>query len=148
MDINVIDTAILAPAAVLVLWSLVVLMWMTITRFQAFSQAGLDLASAEPGSRYADVESDMPAKINWKSHNYTHLMEQPTIFYAVVAVLALAGAGSGINLAAAWAYTGIRIAHSLWQCTVNAIPVRVTLFAVSTLCLWVLAVNAVRATLL
>jgi hypothetical protein len=139
---------ILAPAAVLVLWSLVVLLWMTATRFPAFAKAGLKIGEAEPGSRYADVEPIMPAKVNWKSHNYTHLMEQPTIFYAVVAILALAGEGSGINVGFAWGYVAIRIVHSIWQGTVNIIAVRVTLFTVSTLFLWVLAINAVRATLL
>ena len=139
--------SILGPAAVLVLWSLVVLLWMTATRFPAFAKAGLKMNEAEPGSRYVDVESMLPAKVNWKSHNYTHLMEQPTIFYAVVAVLALAGAGTGINVTFAWAYVGIRVIHSIWQATINIIPVRVALFTLSTLCLWVLAINAVRVTL-
>jgi hypothetical protein len=139
---------ILAPPAVLVLWSLVVLLWMSATRFPAFAREGLKVSKAEPGSRYVDVESMMPAKVNWKSHNYTHLMEQPTIFYAAVVILALAGDGSGINVGMAWAYVGIRIVHSIWQATVNIISVRVTLFTLSTLCLWVLAINAVRATLL
>jgi hypothetical protein len=138
---------ILAPAAVLVLWSLVMLLWVTATRFPAFTRAGITVGTAEPGSRYADVESMMPAKVNWKSHNYTHLMEQPTIFYAVVAVLALAGEGAGINATMAWAYVGLRVVHSVWQSTVNIISVRITLFTLSTLCLWVLAINAVRATL-
>ena len=138
---------ILAPAAVLVLWSLVVLLWVTMTRFPAFSKAGLKLSKAAPGSRYVDVEPLMPSKVNWKSRNYTHLMEQPTLFYAVVAVLALVGEGSGINFAFAWAYVVIRIAHSIWQATINIISVRVALFTLSTLCLWVLAINAVRATL-
>jgi hypothetical protein len=35
-----------------------------------------------------------------------------------------------------------------WQVTLNIISVRVTLFTLSTLCLWVLPINAVRATLL
>ena len=139
---------ILAPAAVLVLWSLVVLLWMTATRFPAFSKAGLKMGEAEPGSRYIDVEPIMPSKVNWKSHNYTHLMEQPTIFYAAVAILALAGEGNGINVTFAWAYVAIRIVHSIWQGTVNVIAVRITLFTVSTLFLWALAINAVRATLL
>ena len=138
---------ILAPAAVLVLWSLVVLLWVTVTRFPAFARAGITIGEAEPGSRYVDVESMMPKKVNWKSHNYTHLMEQPTIFYAAVAVLALAGEGSGINASLAWAYVGIRVVHSIWQSTVNIISVRVTLFTLSTLCLWGLAINSVRATL-
>ena len=139
---------ILAPAAVLVVWSLVVLLWMSATRFPAFARAGIKMGEAAPGSRYVDVESIMPAKVNWKSHNYTHLMEQPTIFYAAVAILALAGEGSGVNATFAWAYVGIRVVHSLWQGIVNTIPVRITLFTLSTLCLWVLAINAVRATLL
>ena len=139
---------ILAPAAVLVLWSLVMLLWMSTTRFIAFAKVGLKVSEAEPGSRYVDVEPTMPTKVNWKSHNYTHLMEQPTIFYAAVAILALAGEGSGINVSFAWAYVGIRVVHSIWQATVNNIPVRITLFTVSSLCLWVLAINAVRATLL
>jgi hypothetical protein len=138
---------ILAPAAVLVLWSLIVLLWVTATRFPAFAKAGLKMSEAEPGSRYVDVEPMMPAKVNWKSHNYTHLMEQPTLFYAVVAVLALAGEGSGINASLAWAYVGIRVVHSIWQSTINIISVRVVLFTVSTLVLWGLAINAVRATL-
>ena len=138
---------ILAPPAVLVLWSLVMLSWMTATRFPAFAKLGLKVSEAEPGSRYVDVESMIPAKVNWKSHNYTHLMEQPTIFYAAVVILALAGEGSGINLTIAWAYVAIRMVHSIWQATVNIISVRIVLFTVSTLCLWVLAINAVRATL-
>ena len=141
------EIPILAPPAVLVLWSLVMLLWMSATRFPAFARAGLKVGEAEPGSRYVDVEAMMPAKVNWKSHNYTHLMEQPTIFYAAVLILALAGEGSGINLAFAWAYVAIRVVHSIWQATVNIISVRITLFTVSTLCLWVLAINAVRATL-
>ena len=139
---------ILAPPAVLVLWSLIMLLWMSATRFPAFARLGLKVSEAEPGSRYVDVESTMPAKVNWKSHNYTHLMEQPTIFYAAVVILAMVGEGSGINLAFAWAYVAIRVVHSIWQATVNIISVRVTLFTLSTLCLWVLAINAVRATLL
>ena len=138
---------ILAPPAVLVLWSLVMLTWMTATRFPAFARLGLKVSEAEPGSRYVDVEDMIPAKVNWKSHNYTHLMEQPTIFYAAVVILALAGEGSGINLAFAWSYVAIRVVHSIWQATVNIISIRVTLFTLSTLCLWVLAINAVRATL-
>lgn len=138
---------ILAPAAVLILWSLIVLMWVTVTRFPAFAKAGLSLADAEAGTRYADVEHLMPARVNWKSHNFTHLMEQPTLFYAVVAVLALAGEGSGINASLAWGYVGLRVVHSLWQGLVNIIPVRVVLFVLSTLCLLGLSVNAIRATL-
>ncbi|MCP5144747.1 MAG: MAPEG family protein [Gammaproteobacteria bacterium] len=138
---------LLAPAAVLVLWSLIVLFWLVLTRFPAFAKAGIKVGNSPRGARYADVEKDMPAGVNWVSHNYTHLMEQPTLFYAVIAILVLAGDTHTINLMLAWGYTGLRIAHSLWQCLVNVVAVRVVLFTLSTLCLLALAIHAVMLTL-
>ena len=138
---------ILAPAAVLVLWSVVMLYWMAGTRIPAMGKSGADLKSAKPGGRGVDLEGVLPDTVNWKGHNYTHLMEQPTLFYAAIAILALAGAGDGVNVQLAWGYTGLRIANSLWQSLVNTIPVRFALFIASSLCLTVLAINAVRVTL-
>jgi len=147
MDTAIQSIPILAPASVLVLWSIIVLFWVMATRMPAFSKAGIDLTKGEPGARYVDVEAMMPPSVNWKAHNFVHLMEQPTLFYAVVAILALAGEGSGLNATLAWGYVALRIAHSLWQCLVNTLPIRFLLFALSTLCLLVLAVDAVIATL-
>ena len=142
------ENTILAPAAVLVLWSLIMLAWMALTRFPAIAKAGVDFKTAPAGGRGQDLDAILPPAVNWKAHNYTHLMEQPTIFYAAVVILALSGAGGGLNTELAWAYTGIRIAHSIWQATVNKVmPVRFGLFMLSTLCLLVLAINAVRVTL-
>lgn len=89
----------------------------------------------------------LPESANWKSHNYTHLMEQPTVFYAAVIILALAGAGAGINVGLAWGYAVLRILHSIWQATINKLPVRMFLFTISSLCLIALAINTARATL-
>ena len=108
---------------------------------------GVDLKTAPPGGRGADLEGVLPPQVNWKSHNYTHLLEQPTIFYATIIFLHLSGGNTGLTRGLAWAYVAIRIVHSLWQSTVNRIPVRFTLFLLSTLCLFVLAVLAVIATL-
>ncbi len=137
---------ILAPAAVLVLWTLIMLTWMAATRLPALKKAGIDL-STTVGGRGQDLENVLPANINWKAHNYAHLMEQPTIFYATVVILALAGVGSGINLALAWAYVIIRVVHSLVQATFNRVAVRFPLFLLSTMVLLVMAINALRATL-
>ena len=140
---------ILAPAAMLVLWSMVVLVWVTVTRFAAIARLPKDQlrALSRDGTRGQDLERILPERANWKSHNYTHLMEQPTAFYAAVVILALAGAGGEINTTLAWGYTVLRILHSLWQATVNKLPVRMLLFSVSSLCLIALAINAVRATI-
>jgi MAPEG family len=94
------NAPILAPAAVLVLWSMAVLFWATVTRFPAIARVPKDQLRTLPkaGTRGQDLERLLPASVNWKSHNYTHLMEQPTVFYAVVFILALSGAGDGLNL--------------------------------------------------
>ena len=136
----------LAPAAVLVLWSLIMLLWIVFTRFPAMAKAGLDPAKAKPGGRGQDLDGVLPDKVQWKSHNHTHLMEQPTIFYPTVAIIALLGA-SATDVTLAWGYVGLRIVHSLWQATVNRLPVRITLFTLSTICLIALAIRAAMLTL-
>lgn len=138
---------LLAPAAVLILWTLIMLVWMATTRLPAMKAIGTDLNKAAPGGRGQNLEGVLPDKVNWKSHNYTHLLEQPTLFYAVVLLLFVAGETSALTIGLAWGYTGIRIAHSLWQALVNTIPLRFTLFLLSTLCLLGLAVQAVMLTL-
>jgi hypothetical protein len=137
---------ILAPAAALVCWSLVMLLWMTATRFSAFKKHGVDLSNSPPGGRGESLNGVLPDPVMWKSHNYTHLMEQPTIFYPAVVILAIMGAGM-VDVWLAWTYVGLRIVHSVYQATVNRIPVRVQLFFISTLVLIALAVRALMATL-
>lgn len=139
-----IDSAILAPAIVLVLWSLFMLAWLAASRLPALTRAGIDLRSII-GGRGVDLEGVIPDSVNWKSHNYTHLMEQPTLFYATVVILALAGAGEGINLLLAWAYVALRIVHSLVQALWNRVVVRFTLFGAATLALLILAINTALA---
>lgn len=138
------NSPILAPAAVLVLWSLVMLAWLALTRLPAMQRAGIDLMTLV-GGRGTDLQGVIPDRVNWVSHNYTHLMEQPTIFYAAVVILALTGAGDGINLTLAWLYVLLRIVHSVVQATWNRVAVRFTVFGAATAALVVLAVNALRA---
>ena len=137
----------LPPGAVLIVWSLIMLMWTAGTRFPAMAKSGMDLKNAKPGGRGQDLEGAIPDKVNWKSHNYSHLMEQPTIFYPTVIILAMMGAGA-IDVLLAWIYVGLRIVHSLWQALVNVVAIRFLLFILSTLALAVLAVRAVSVTLL
>ena len=141
-----IESPIFAPAIVLVLWSLVMLTWLALTRLPAMSAAGISLPTIV-GQRGVNLEGLIPDRVNWKSHNYTHLMEQPTLFYATVVILGVIGAGDGLNLQLAWAYVIIRIAHSIVQATWNRVTVRLALFALATVALLILAINALRATL-
>lgn len=139
--------SLLAPGAVLALWTLLMLGWVAATRFSAMAKAGIDIKAAAPGGRGADLEDVLPPQTNWKSHNYTHLCEQPTIFYAVLVFLHLSGGDTDLTRGLAWVYVVLRIVHSLWQSTVNRIPVRFTIFTLATICLFALSILAVIATL-
>ena len=141
------EAKMLAPAAALVLWSLIMLSWTAITRLGGMKKLGSDLKTAPPGGRGVNLEGVLPDPVQWKSHNYAHLMEQPTIFYPTVVILAMMGPTPG-TIAIAWAYVALRIIHSLWQATVNTIPIRFTLFLLSTLCLLLLAIHAFKLTVL
>ena len=140
------DKSILAPAAALVVWSILMLFWMAGTRLPAMKKVGIDIGTAV-GGRGVDIDPNVPPSVAWKSHNYAHLMEQPTIFYATVMILAIAGAVTPLLVSFAWGYTILRILHSLWQATVNKVSIRFVLFLLSSICLTVLAVHALLATI-
>ena len=142
-----IETAILAPATVLAGWTMVVFLWLIARRMPAFAAAGIKVGNMPAGARGVDTEDRLSARANWISHNYTHLVEQPTVFYPVVIMLALMGDNSSLSVNLAWGYAGIRVLHSLWQANVNTIPVRFALFALSSLCLITLAGRAVMQAL-
>lgn len=137
------QSPILVPALVLVLWSIVMLAWGASMRFPAIKRANVDM-SANRGGRGSDLDGVLPGPAQWPVHNYNHLMEQPTIFYATVFALAIMGAGLGLNLMLAWGYVALRIVHSFWQARVNIVRIRVLIFFAST---FVLAALALRALL-
>ncbi len=133
---------LIAPVVALVAWTIVVMLWMMVTRFGEFRKAGINLRNAPAGGRGVDLEGKVDARAQWKSHNYNHLMEQPTIFYAIVLSLALMGMNHPVNVALAWGYVGFRIVHSIVQGTINKIAIRFPLFALASLCLIGLTVHA------
>jgi hypothetical protein len=138
------QTEILRPMVALIAWTLVMLAWTIATRMPALKAAGVDFGRLV-GSKAADADRALPPEVQWKAHNYNHLMEQPTLFYAVCTVIALTGTGYGVNGWIAWTYVGLRIAHSLVQATVNRVKVRFTLFLLSTLALVALTLHAAIA---
>ena len=132
---------ILAPIVAMVAWSLVMWVWMYATRLPAMSAAKIDTKNLVGGSG-ADLKKVIPPKSQWPADNYNHLMEQPTLFYAIALVLAMLGAGGGVNLMIAWAYVALRIVHSIVQATFNRVIIRFAIFSLSTLCLMALTLHA------
>ena len=133
---------ILQPVTALVLWTFVMWAWMYATRIPAIQATGVGLS---PESTLADLNAKIPARVRWKADNFTHLHEQPTVFYAVALTLALAGAGAGLNLWLAWAYVAIRVVHSLVQALGNVVLVRFGVFVAASLVLLALSVRAAMA---
>ena len=133
--------AILLPAAILVAWTLVIWVWMLMTRVPAMQKARLHPEKAK--HTRSEVWNALPSEVRQVGDNYNHLMEQPTIFYALVMVLAVSGETGMIDAGLAWAYVGLRIIHSLWQVTRNVVMIRFYLFIASTLVLFPLAGRAI-----
>ena len=136
------QSPILAPVIALVAWSMVMWAWMYATRLPAMFRMKM---KSDPMAPRGEQMNQLPAQVRWKADNYNHLMEQPTLFYAIALVLALQGAGGGSSLTLAWAYVGLRVVHSLVQALVNKIELRFVIFVVSSLVLVGLVVNALRA---
>lgn len=130
---------ILAPVIALVLWSFVMWAWLYATRIPAIVKLKIVYDPNRPASEFMDK---IPPRVRWKADNYNHLMEQPTLFYAVALTLALLGAGAGLNAALAWAYVGLRVVHSLVQATVNRVTTRFAIFMVASLVLLAMAIRA------
>jgi hypothetical protein len=139
-----VTSPILGPVVALVGWSMLIWLWMYVTRIPAMRRMRMQL---DPNAPRGEQMSQLPASVRWKADNYNHLMEQPTLFYAICLTLALLGMGDGSNLLLAWAYVGLRVVHSLVQALGNRIEVRFALFMLGSLALIGLTVNAARALL-
>ena len=114
------------------------------TRVPAMKKARIDVRKLTGGTGRA-LDDLLPGKVQWIAHNYNHLHEAPTVFYAVALSLAMIGQGDGLNAMLGWAYVGLRIVHSLVQALWNRITVRFLLFVLSSLVLIMLVVHLLLA---
>ena len=129
----------LTPVLALIVWTLLVWIWMYATRIPAMQRAGIDPQNARhPGSL-----DGLPSSARQVADNYNHLMEQPTIFYALVFYIVLAGHSDAFAIYLAWSYVGLRVVHTIIQCTVNNVTMRFSVFALSTLVLMAMAAREV-----
>jgi hypothetical protein len=134
--------AILQPVVALAAWTMVMWFWLYGTRIPALSAAKVD-----PDDLVHDptknLDSVLPPQVMWKAHNYNHLHEAPTVFYAVAIVLAMIGKGDGLAAQLGWVYVGLRVIHSLIQATINKVMLRFLVFALSSFCLMALVALAI-----
>ena len=135
---------ILLPVVALAGWTMVMWAWMYATRLPAMSARKLD-PNALADDPDVTLDRVLPARVQWKAHNYNHLHEAPTVFYVVAIVLAIVGEGDAVNAWLGWAYVAARVIHSLVQATVNRVALRFAIFVVSSLILAALIARAALA---
>jgi hypothetical protein len=134
------EHGMIAPVVGLAAWSLIMLIWLYATRIPAMQKA-----KVRPGAATKEQMEALPGGAPNVANNYHHLMEQPTVFYAICLSLQLLDQAHDINIGLAWLYVVIRIVHSLVQATVNIIILRFTIFMIGSVVLGVLVFHALMA---
>jgi hypothetical protein len=129
--------AILPAAVALILWTFVIWLWLYATRLPAMQKAKIDVGVIK---RRQDLDG-LPVSASQVADNYNHLHEQPVLFYALVIISHLIGMTHEVHVLLAWAYVGVRVLHSLWQCTINFVPIRFVLFLIGSLILMAMAAH-------
>lgn len=141
------EHGMIAPVVALTIWSFIMLIWLYATRIPAMRAAKVDPQKLKDDPNAKEMLPVGPRRV---AANYAHLMEQPTLFYAVCFALQFLAAEAksevdAINIGLAWTYVALRVVHSLVQATVNIIMLRFTIFAISSLVLGALILHAALA---
>ena len=92
MEANFLTTAvtaeILKPAILLAAWTMIMWVWMYATRIPAMIKAQVN-SDALANDPELTLDKVLPPQIQWKAHNYNHLHEAPTVFYAIAIILVI-----------------------------------------------------------
>jgi hypothetical protein len=132
---------ILQPVFVMGLLSVVIFVSMLVTRIPAMTKAGI---SAQ-GARDTSQLKSLPPGVVQIADNYNHLFEQPTLFYATAIAIAVLGHVDVFHVQCAWTFTGLRIAHSAVQSTVNIVMIRFALFVSAWIVLAIMIIRELMA---
>ncbi len=132
----------MTPVLALVAWTLVMWVWLYVRRIPAMRRAGIDPAKIKGSETYASMPPLDPKAV-WVSDNFTHLHEQPTIFYALCIYSHLVGVFDEFNIALAWLYVVLRVIHSLVQVITNYVPLRFMIFMAGSVVLTVITIRNV-----
>jgi hypothetical protein len=118
-------TTILAPVLALIAWSLLVLYWMFVVRVGAMRRLKIRPENGANARKLGDL---LPPNVQSVADNYNHLMEQPTLFYALCLALFVGDLADPIQVGLAWAYVAGRVIHTLIQGTSNVVMQRFMVF--------------------
>ena len=126
-------TTFLAPVLALIIWTLLIWGLMYARRIPAMQAAKIDPDTAK--SPDGAWKQQLPLSVQASAHNYNHLLEQPTIFYALMFYVTLTAQMSAPIFYAAWAYVALRVLHSFIQMSSGKVMLRFAVFSLSTVAL-------------
>lgn len=127
------STSFLAPVLALIVWTLLIWVLMYARRIPAMQAAKINPETAKsPDGKWKE---ELPLSVQASAHNYNHLLEQPTIFYAMMFYVTLTEQMSAPIYYAAWAYVVLRVVHSFIQVSSGKVMLRFAIFTLSTLVL-------------
>lgn len=131
---------LLPPMFALVFWTFLVLLAIPAVRVYAVRRR-----QARPRDFRLGDAAGLPEYVQRPNRNYMNLLELPMLFYAVCLMRSLLGPPSATEVTLAWAFVGLRVAHSLIHIGYNHVMHRLAAFALSNfalLAMWILAARA------
>jgi hypothetical protein len=131
---------ILHPMLALAALTFCVLLLIPIRRFRAGSAGQVSYDDF----RYGE-SAQVPPEVSLPNRNMMNLLELPVLFYVACLTYFAAGRTDEWALLLAWAYVGLRIAHSAIHLTYNRVRHRLVAFAASNVVLIMLWTNLLRA---
>lgn len=137
------QSTIFLPVATLALWTLLVLALVPIRRFTAASQKKVTADDFRFGE-----SANVPGDVAIANRAWMNLLEAPLLFYVASLIFFVTAHVDQQVLMLAWAYTGLRIVHSLIHVTYNRVFHRLTAFALSNVVLvtlWIRLMGALLA---
>jgi hypothetical protein len=130
------QSAIFAPVGALAALTFFVMLMVPFRRFQAASRGQVKGDDFKFGESAA-----VPGVVSIPNRNYMNLLELPILFYVLCLIMYVSGDVTQLSLNLAWAYVGLRAAHSLVHLTFNRVFVRLAFFAASNIVLVVMWVQ-------
>jgi hypothetical protein len=122
------------------LLTLVMCAWMSVARQIAMGRSGVHLQQA---AHTRDLAALLPSSARRVADNYNHLLEAPTVFYAVALAIIAGGMADPVYADCAWAFLLLRVMHSLVQATFNRVWLRAGLYGLSWFALAVMIVRPI-----
>lgn len=131
------QAVIFQPFVATMLLTLVVWLYMYGRRLTFIFSSGLDPKQMTP----SELARRSPPHVSNPSDNLKNLFELPTVFYAVILYLYATHQVDGTYVLAAWGFFVFRVLHSMVHCTFNLIPLRFSLYVISSATLWFMVVR-------